>query len=138
MRSERKPRKVVQYKDLAAAVARDENFEFLSDIVPKTVPYKEAVKMKGKKSTGNGPNEEMGGKQTKLGKAFEVVIEQKNGEQQAKQNGNGTQQSEMSSGEDADPDKQLQEESRTSRLSLTSENGILNGDGDQDGDVQMR
>ena len=94
--------------------------------------------MKGKKSTGNGPNEEMGGKQTKLGKAFEVVIEQKNGEQQAKQNGNGTQQSEMSSGEDADPDKQLQEESRTSRLSLTSENGILNGDGDQDGDVQMR
>lgn len=137
MRSERKPRKVIQYKDLAAAVARDENFEFLSDVVPKTVPYKEAKAMKGRKQ--NGANvEEKGGRQAKLGKTFEVVIEQKNGDQLAAQNGNGRQQSEQSSGEDADPDKQLQEESRTSRLSLTSENGILNGGEDRDGDVQMR
>lgn len=136
VRSERKPRKVIQYKDLAAAIARDENFEFLSDVVPKTVPYKEAKAMKGK--TSNGANaEEKGGRQTKLGKSFEVVIEQKNGDQLEALNGTGR-HTEENSEEDADPDKQLQEESRTSRLSLTSENGILNGTEDQDGDVRMR
>ncbi|KAI1209574.1 histone-fold-containing protein [Annulohypoxylon truncatum] len=39
-RMERKPRRNIQYKDLASAVAAKENLEFLEDIVPKTVPYK--------------------------------------------------------------------------------------------------
>lgn len=47
VRSERKPRRNIQYRDLAAAVARADNLEFLSDIVPKTVPFKE---VKGKKA----------------------------------------------------------------------------------------
>ena len=141
VRSERKPRKVIQYKDLAAAIARDENFEFLSDVVPKTVPYKEAKEtkaVKGKRANGSSV-EDKGGRQTTLGKSFEVVIEQKSQEQlEANGNGNRRLQTEESSGEDADPDTQLLEESRTSRLSLTSENGILNGEEDGDGDVQMR
>ena len=144
VRSERKPRKVIQYKDLAAAVARNENLEFLSDVVPQTVPFKEAKAMKGRKIGNGAEKEEKGGRQTKIGKTFEVVIEQKtdadcngNGNANGNANGNGRQQTEES--EDADPETQLQQESRrTARLSLTSENGILNGNEDQDGDVQMR
>lgn len=136
VRSERKPRKVIQYKDLAAAVARNENLEFLSDVVPQTVPFKEAKAMKGRKTANGAEKEEKGGRQTKIGKTFEVVIEQKN-DAELNGNGNGRQQTEES--EDADPEAQLQQESRrTARLSLTSENGILNGNEDQDGDVQMR
>ncbi|OTA98842.1 hypothetical protein M426DRAFT_43640, partial [Hypoxylon sp. CI-4A] len=39
-RTERKPRRNIQYKDLAAAVAAKENLEFLEDVIPKTVPFK--------------------------------------------------------------------------------------------------
>ncbi|OLN87920.1 putative transcription factor C16C4.22 [Colletotrichum chlorophyti] len=39
-KAERKPRRNVQYKDLANAVAHHDNLEFLEDVIPKTVPYK--------------------------------------------------------------------------------------------------
>ncbi|KAI1100665.1 histone-fold-containing protein [Jackrogersella minutella] len=39
-RTERKPRRNIQYKDLASAVSAKENLEFLEDIIPKTTPYK--------------------------------------------------------------------------------------------------
>ncbi|KAI1291483.1 hypothetical protein F5Y03DRAFT_376606 [Xylaria venustula] len=38
---ERKPRRNIQYKDLANAVSHQDNLQFLEDIVPKTVPYKQ-------------------------------------------------------------------------------------------------
>lgn len=38
-RMERKPRRNIQYKDLAAAVAAKENLEFLEDVIPKTTLY---------------------------------------------------------------------------------------------------
>ncbi|ROT40629.1 histone-fold-containing protein [Sodiomyces alkalinus F11] len=38
---DRKPRKNIQYKDLANAVAHHDNLEFLEDTIPKTVPYKD-------------------------------------------------------------------------------------------------
>ncbi|KAM0328084.1 hypothetical protein ACHAQA_005487 [Verticillium albo-atrum] len=41
---ERKPRRNVQYKDLANAVAHNDNLEFLEDVIPKTATYK---KIKG-------------------------------------------------------------------------------------------
>nr|KMM65827.1 hypothetical protein CPAG_02170 [Coccidioides posadasii RMSCC 3488] len=41
VKSERKPRKTIQYKDLATAVSRIDNLEFLSDIIPKTTTYKQ-------------------------------------------------------------------------------------------------
>ncbi|WYZ45204.1 hypothetical protein EsH8_VIII_000520 [Colletotrichum jinshuiense] len=39
-KAERKPRRNVQYKDLATAVNHHDNLEFLEDVIPKTVPYK--------------------------------------------------------------------------------------------------
>ena len=39
---DRKPRRNIQYKDVASAVAHQDNLEFLEDMVPKTVPYKKA------------------------------------------------------------------------------------------------
>ncbi|KAF9881748.1 histone-like transcription factor and archaeal histone [Colletotrichum karsti] len=38
---DRKPRRNVQYKDLANAVAHNDNLEFLEDVIPKTIPYKQ-------------------------------------------------------------------------------------------------
>ncbi|TDZ38913.1 putative transcription factor [Colletotrichum spinosum] len=37
---DRKPRRNVQYKDLANAVTNHDNLEFLEDVIPKTIPYK--------------------------------------------------------------------------------------------------
>ena len=98
----------------------------------------------GKPSAANG--EENGGKQTKLGKGFQVVIEQKRNDEASASNGNGhsngngKQAEEGENSEDADPEAQLQNEneSRRERLSLTNGDGILNGTPDEDGDVQMQ
>lgn len=56
VKAERKPRKNVQYKDLASAVARVDNLEFLSDIVPRTITYGalKAGRSNGKPSTKTG------------------------------------------------------------------------------------
>jgi hypothetical protein len=40
VKSERKPRRNIQYRDVANAVSRVENLEFLADVVPKTMTYK--------------------------------------------------------------------------------------------------
>ena len=40
VKSERKPRRNIQYRDVANAVSRVENLEFLADVVPKTTTYK--------------------------------------------------------------------------------------------------
>lgn len=40
-KSEAKPRKNIQYKDIAAAVAKMDNLQFLSDTVPRTMTYKQ-------------------------------------------------------------------------------------------------
>ncbi|KAK3391044.1 histone-fold-containing protein [Podospora didyma] len=39
-KSERKPRRNIQYKDLSNAVAHKDNLEFLEDVIPKTASYK--------------------------------------------------------------------------------------------------
>lgn len=39
-KTERVPRKTIQYKDVANAVSHHDNLEFLEDIVPKTQSYK--------------------------------------------------------------------------------------------------
>ncbi|KAF2103316.1 histone-fold-containing protein, partial [Rhizodiscina lignyota] len=41
VKSERKPRRNIQYKDVANAVARIDNLEFLSDVVPRTQSYRD-------------------------------------------------------------------------------------------------
>ncbi|KAF9894747.1 hypothetical protein FE257_006637 [Aspergillus nanangensis] len=51
VKSERKPRKTVQYKDLAAAVSRIDNLEFLSDVIPKTTTYKQFKEKRAKETS---------------------------------------------------------------------------------------
>ncbi|RKU49008.1 hypothetical protein DL546_009680 [Coniochaeta pulveracea] len=61
-KTERKPRRNVQYKDLANAVLHHDNLEFLEDTIPKTAPYKAVkdqaaatrAKLQGKKPEGTG------------------------------------------------------------------------------------
>ncbi|THX12937.1 histone-fold-containing protein [Aureobasidium pullulans] len=54
VKAEKKPRRNIQYKDVASAVARVDNLEFLADVVPKTVTYKEhkARKQRDEKEAG--------------------------------------------------------------------------------------
>lgn len=76
VKSERKPRRNIQYKDLSTAIARQDNLEFLVDVVPKTVPYKEVKEKKsingpGPSNSGiamNGESSAMGGQTTLDGK----------------------------------------------------------------------
>ncbi|KAK7432630.1 hypothetical protein QQZ08_000838 [Neonectria magnoliae] len=61
---ERKPRRNIQYKDVANAVSHQDNLEFLEDIVPKTVPYKKIkaaasatqARLRGEKSADDRPS----------------------------------------------------------------------------------
>lgn len=59
VKSERKPRRNIQYRDVANAVARVENLEFLTDVVPKTVTYK-TFKQKQAKEAANGESNGVG------------------------------------------------------------------------------
>ncbi|KAJ6144985.1 hypothetical protein N7470_008880 [Penicillium chermesinum] len=51
VKSERKPRKTVQYKDLATAVSHIDNLEFLADVIPKTTTYKQFKEKKARETT---------------------------------------------------------------------------------------
>lgn len=51
VKSERKPRKNIQYKDLATAVSRIDNLEFLADVIPKTTTYKQFKEKRAKEAT---------------------------------------------------------------------------------------
>ncbi|KAF1993183.1 hypothetical protein P154DRAFT_410252, partial [Amniculicola lignicola CBS 123094] len=44
VKAERKPRRNIQYRDVSAAIAKTDNLEFLVDVVPKTITYKEFKK----------------------------------------------------------------------------------------------
>lgn len=53
--TQKKPRRNVQYRDVASAVAKTDNLEFLVDVVPKTRLYKEVrEKREKKKAEGEG------------------------------------------------------------------------------------
>ncbi|KAI4165504.1 MAG: hypothetical protein LQ342_000914 [Letrouitia transgressa] len=55
VKSERKPRRNIQYKDLANAVARIDNLEFLSDVIPKTTTYREYKEKKSRIKRPHAP-----------------------------------------------------------------------------------
>jgi len=72
VKSERKPRRNIQYRDLANAVAHQDNLEFLVDIVPRTVPYKQVKEKKapsGPPAILNGEGSTESGQTTLDGKA---------------------------------------------------------------------
>ncbi|KAL8930922.1 MAG: hypothetical protein Q9208_000023 [Pyrenodesmia sp. 3 TL-2023] len=53
VKSERKPRRNIQYKDLAGAVSRIDNLEFLADVIPKTTTVREYREKKAKSGKAN-------------------------------------------------------------------------------------
>ncbi|MCJ1463494.1 hypothetical protein MMC07_002102 [Pseudocyphellaria aurata] len=55
VKSERKPRRNIQYKDLANAVARIDNLEFLSDVIPRTTTFKEYKEKKARAARTDEP-----------------------------------------------------------------------------------
>ncbi|KAK4126618.1 histone-fold-containing protein [Parathielavia appendiculata] len=63
---ERKPRRNIQYKDMANAVTHQDNLEFLEDVIPKTSSYKEVkakataarARVSGSKATGTSAAED--------------------------------------------------------------------------------
>ncbi|KAL8759767.1 MAG: hypothetical protein Q9184_003522 [Pyrenodesmia sp. 2 TL-2023] len=63
VKSERKPRRNIQYKDLAGAVSRIENLEFLADVIPKTTTVRE---YREKKAKSGKPNARLSSGQTTL------------------------------------------------------------------------
>ncbi|KAL9029164.1 MAG: hypothetical protein Q9196_002558 [Gyalolechia fulgens] len=63
VKSERKPRRNIQYKDLASAVSRIDNLEFLADLIPKTTTFRE---YKEKKAKTARPNVRLSSGQTTL------------------------------------------------------------------------
>ncbi|KAL8834315.1 MAG: hypothetical protein Q9170_003810 [Blastenia crenularia] len=63
VKSERKPRRNIQYKDLASAVSRIDNLEFLADVIPKTMTFRE---YKEKKAKSTKPNARLSTGQTTL------------------------------------------------------------------------
>ncbi|PGH26868.1 hypothetical protein AJ80_01450 [Polytolypa hystricis UAMH7299] len=68
VKSERKPRRNIQYRDLAAAVSRIDNLEFLSDVIPKTTTYKQ---FKEKRAKENGAAASSMGQRTLDGRGVE-------------------------------------------------------------------
>ncbi|KAK0620392.1 histone-fold-containing protein [Immersiella caudata] len=123
---ERKPRRNIQYKDLANAVSHHDNLEFLEDVIPKTTTYKQVknqaaatrAKLKGEK-TAEAPD------------GREDDVEQPNGKKQKSiMNGTGTGSSSTNGFSraqvlsDEDPSSQLELEMRQAQRAP--------GDGDVD------
>ncbi|ELR09593.1 hypothetical protein VC83_05508 [Pseudogymnoascus destructans] len=136
VRSERKPRKNIQYRDLAAAVARMDTLEFLSDVVPRTVTFKEVKAKKAREGKENGEVGLDAGQTTLVAKGFEAVVAKtQNGRGESVQV-DGTEDADDEDA-DADPERQLQMESQDARTSFGSEPRQKKGGTDGDGDVEM-
>ncbi|KAK4234634.1 histone-fold-containing protein [Achaetomium macrosporum] len=124
---ERKPRRNIQYKDIANAISHQDNLEFLEDIVPKTASYKEVkakaaaarARVSGEKPTGAAAENERPADAVPNGKRAKSAI-----------NGNGSpatngfSRSRVLSSDAADPNDQLELEMRQAQRS-------------DDGDVDM-
>ncbi|KAH7116207.1 hypothetical protein B0J11DRAFT_539443 [Dendryphion nanum] len=54
VKAERKPRRNIQYRDVATAVAKTDNLEFLVDVVPRTMTYGEFKKSRVGVENGKG------------------------------------------------------------------------------------
>ncbi|KAH0569239.1 hypothetical protein GP486_000056 [Trichoglossum hirsutum] len=112
VKSERKPRRNIQYKDLANAVSRIDNLEFLSDVIPRTIPYKQ-YKEKKSKEAANGDAVETG----------EPALHDKH-----QNTTNGTTGSNDEHDEGGDGQEEMELEIRSSRT-----NGTRVGDGQTNG-----
>ncbi|KAL9622112.1 MAG: hypothetical protein Q9160_003455 [Pyrenula sp. 1 TL-2023] len=53
VKSERKPRRNLQYKDFANAVSRIDNLEFLADVIPRTTTYRQVKERRARDAAAN-------------------------------------------------------------------------------------
>ncbi|SPN99577.1 uncharacterized protein DNG_02429 [Cephalotrichum gorgonifer] len=120
---EAKPRKNLQYKDLANAISANDNLEFLEDVVPKTQPYK-AIRQKANETraringdavvdgdNGNGKTKAKTKTKTSKTKAKSDDPPLQNGKKQQKllvNGGSGLMDISMTSDRDEDPNAQLE------------------------------
>lgn len=143
VKSERKPRRNIQYRDLSQAVHRNDNLEFLADIVPKTVPFKEVKEKKAPKASGvngNGNGESSGGaSQTTLDGVKSVAI--MNGGvgmngfvDHAGPSGNGDADDDSTI---ADPNEQLRMESRGASSRVSNGSSVAMNGRHESEDVEM-
>jgi DNA polymerase epsilon subunit 4 len=58
VKTERKPRRNIQYRDVSSAIAKTDNLEFAVDVVPKTMTFKEAKKRKEEREERERKEEE--------------------------------------------------------------------------------
>ncbi|KAK5046999.1 hypothetical protein LTR84_006941 [Exophiala bonariae] len=73
-KSERKPRKTIAYKDIATAVSRIDNLEFLSDTVPKTKTYRQFREEKAQEDAARAA-ETLGNTNTANGEPASISIQ---------------------------------------------------------------
>ncbi|KAF2129343.1 hypothetical protein P153DRAFT_422968 [Dothidotthia symphoricarpi CBS 119687] len=87
VKAERKPRRNIQYRDVSAAVGKTDNLEFLVDVVPRTVTWREFKKRQGEKVEGREKAEgkekegKEGGKKATKGET--AVVEEEEAEMEA-------------------------------------------------------
>lgn len=86
VKTERKPRRNIQYRDVANAVARIDNLEFLSDVVPKTMPYKKYKEQKAAKAATSSSTSTLANGQTTLAGPSNTSVTNGNGEHSSERN----------------------------------------------------
>ncbi|RDL39938.1 Uncharacterized protein BP5553_04278 [Venustampulla echinocandica] len=126
VKSERKPRRNIQYRDLSNAVARLDNLEFLVDVVPRTVPYKQVREKKtptaavGGTSHGhptvNSENSNVEAGQMTLDVTLPIMNGSANGFPSHGGAGSADRESSV-----ADPNMQLEMENRVARRSTSQD-----------------
>ncbi|KAF7512140.1 hypothetical protein GJ744_002302 [Endocarpon pusillum] len=70
VKAERKPRRNIQYKDFANAVARIDNLDFLADVIPKTTTYKQFKEKRAKEEAASAALAPVAPGQTTLQNGF--------------------------------------------------------------------
>ncbi|KAK3323653.1 histone-fold-containing protein [Cercophora scortea] len=143
---ERKPRRNIQYKDVATAVMHHDNLEFLEDVVPKTSTFKQVkseaaatrAKLKGEKSADgtsdpagiiiddNDADKRPSTTRMPNGKKQKSIINGSGGQT------NGFSRARVLSSASEDPNAQLELEMRQAQRSR----GTVNG-GEEEEDVDM-
>ncbi|KAK4204834.1 histone-fold-containing protein [Triangularia verruculosa] len=132
---ERKPRRNIQYKDIANAVAHQDNLEFLEDVVPKTTSYKD---VKGKAAAART---RVKGEKSGAAAAAAAAADAERGGEGAMPNGkkhkatngthsspaNGIQRSRILSSDSGDPNAQLEAEAELARRGGSGEDVNMTG-----------
>jgi len=121
VKSERKPRRNIQYRDLSNAVAHLDNLEFLVDVVPRTVPFKQVREKKAPSNSkaADGESSAVPGQTTLDGRT--LLVNGANGAQ------HGGIVDDVDDGSAADPNAQLELETRRATAASAShdQNGWL-------------